>query len=62
MKSLRNVNKMILTLTPDVLVKTYFQNLKILKNFKDFTLLAPEYKNQKIYKTLHLLTMRDFQI
>ena len=45
-------NKMILTLTPDVLVKkNLFLKLEnILKNFKDFTLLAPEYKNQKIYK------------
>ncbi len=45
-------NNFVLTITPDVLIN---KNLiikieKIIKKLKNFTLLAPEYKNQKIYK------------
>ena len=45
-------NKFVLTLTPDVLIN---KNLivkieKVIDKLKNFTLLAPEYKNQKIYK------------
>ena len=45
-------NKFVLTITPDVLItKNLISKLeKIIDNFKDFTLLAPEFKNQKIYK------------
>ncbi len=45
-------NDFVLTITPDVLIsKNLILKLeKILNNFKKFTLLAPEYKNQKIYK------------
>ncbi len=45
-------NQIVLTLTPDVLInKKLIKNLeKIIKRFKDFYLIAPEYKNQKIYK------------
>ncbi len=45
-------NNLILTLTPDVLInqKLIFQLEKFLKIFKDFTLLAPEYKNQKVFQ------------
>ena len=45
-------NDIILTLTPDVLInKNLILNIeKFLTNFKNFTLIAPEYKNQNIYK------------
>ena len=45
-------NKFVLTLTPDVTLnrKLISKIQKILKSFKNFTLIAPEYKNQKIYK------------
>ena len=45
-------NKFVLTITPDVIVnrKLISKIQKILKSFKSFTLIAPEYKNQKIYK------------
>ena len=45
-------NKKVLTLTPDVIInKKLIKNLEnIIKKFKDFYLIAPEYKNQKIYK------------
>ena len=45
-------NKFVLTLTPDVLInKNLIIKLeKIIDKLKNFTLLAPEYKNQKIYK------------
>ena len=45
-------NNFVLTITPDVLIN---KNLiikieKVIDKLKNFTLLAPEYKNQKIYK------------
>ena len=45
-------NNFVLTLTPDVLInKNLITQLeKFLKKFKTFTLIAPEFKNQKIYK------------
>ena len=45
-------NHLILTLTPDVKIdKKLISKLeKFLLIFKNFTLIAPEYKNQKIYK------------
>ena len=45
-------NKIVLTITPDVLInKNLISKLeKIIDKFKSFTLLAPEFKNQKIYK------------
>ncbi len=45
-------NNFVLTLTPDVLIeKNMILKLeKFLVRFKNFSLLAPEYKNQKIYK------------
>lgn len=45
-------NNFVLTFTPDVIInKNLISNLeKFLKKFKNFTLVAPEYKNQKIYK------------
>ena len=47
-------NDIVLTLTPDVIInKNLILSLeKLLNNFKNFTLIAPEYKNQNIYKTL----------
>ena len=45
-------NKFVLTLTPDVFINKnlIFKIEKVINKFKNFTLLAPEYKNQKIYK------------
>ena len=45
-------NNFVLTLTPDVLInKNLISNIeKVIYKFKQFTLLAPEYRNQKIYK------------
>ncbi len=45
-------NNFILTITPDVVInKNLITKLeKIVYKLKNFTLLAPEYKNQKIYK------------
>ena len=45
-------NDFVLTLTPDVLINKnlIIQLEKFLKKFKTFTLIAPEFKNQKIYK------------
>ena len=45
-------NNFVLTLTPDVLIeKNMILKLeKFLSKFKKFSLLAPEYKNQKVYK------------
>ena len=45
-------NNFVLTLTPDVLIeKNMILKLeKFLSKFKNFSLLAPEYKNQKVYK------------
>ncbi len=45
-------NNFVLTITPDVVInKNLIEKIeKIINNFKKFTLLAPEYKNQKIYK------------
>ena len=45
-------NDIVLTLTPDVIInKNLILSLeKLLNNFKNFTLIAPEYKNQNIYK------------
>ncbi len=45
-------NDFVLTITPDVLVnKRLIEKIeKIIDKFKKFTLLAPEYKNQRIYK------------
>ncbi len=45
-------NNLILTLTPDVIIDNYLiKKLELfLQKFNNFTLLAPEYKNQKIYK------------
>ena len=45
-------NKFVLTITPDVILNRQLISKiqKVLKSFKNFTLMAPEYKNQKIYK------------
>ena len=45
-------NDFILTLTPDVIIdnKLISRLEKFLKTFRNFTLLAPEYRNQKIYR------------
>ncbi len=45
-------NNFVITLTPDVLIKKdlIYQIERFLKIFKNFTLAAPEFKNQKIYK------------
>ncbi len=45
-------NNFVLTLTPDVNISKDFliKLVKIVSSFKNFTLLAPEYKNQKVYK------------
>ena len=45
-------NNFVLTITPDVLINKnlIFIIEKIINKFKNFTLLAPEYRNQKIYK------------
>ena len=45
-------NNFVITLTPDVLIKKDLisQIEKFLKVFKNFTLAAPSFKNQKIYK------------
>ena len=45
-------NNFVLTITPDVLInKNLIDKIeKIINKFNQFTLLAPEYKNQKIYK------------
>ena len=45
-------NNFILTLTPDTLIKknVILEIEKTILKFKDFTLLAPEYKNQQIYR------------
>ncbi len=45
-------NNFLLTMTPDVIIdKKLIKSLEILlQRFKDFTLLAPEYKNLNIYK------------
>ncbi len=45
-------NNFVLTLTPDVIIdnKLILKLEKFISKFKNFTLLAPQYKNQKIYK------------
>ena len=45
-------NNFVITLTPDVLIKKdlIMRIEKFLKIFKNFTLAAPSFKNQKIYK------------
>ncbi len=45
-------HKLVLTLTPDINMSKILINQleKIVKTFKNFTILAPEYKNQKIHK------------
>jgi N-acetylglucosaminyl-diphospho-decaprenol L-rhamnosyltransferase len=45
-------NNFVLTITPDVLInKNLIEKIeKVINKYKKFTLLAPEYKNQKIYK------------
>ena len=45
-------NNFVLTVTPDVIItKKLISNIeKFLKTFKNFYLLAPEYKNKKIYQ------------
>ncbi len=45
-------NNFILTLTPDVIInkKLLLKLEKFLEKFKKFTLIAPEYRNQKIFK------------
>ena len=45
-------NNFVLTITPDVLInKNLIDKIeKIINKFNRFALLAPEYKNQKIYK------------
>ena len=45
-------NNFVLTITPDVLInKNLIEKIeKVINKLKRFTLLAPEYKNQKIYK------------
>ena len=55
-------NNFVLTITPDVVIN---ENLikkieKIINNFKKFTLLAPEYKNQKIYKNFTSFKNNEF--
>ena len=51
-----------LTITPDVVInKNLIEKIeKIINNFKTFTLLAPEYKNQKIYKNFTSLENIEF--
>ena len=48
----KSKNNYVLSLTPDVIINSNLINqiIKIIKSLKDFTLIAPEYKNQKIYK------------
>ena len=48
----KSKNNFIFTLTPDVIVnnKLILNIEKIVKSFKDFVLLAPEYRNKKIYQ------------
>ena len=45
-------NDIVLTLTPDVIInKNLIHSIeKLLNSFKNFTLIAPEYRNQNIYK------------
>ena len=45
-------NDFVLTITPDILInKNLIEKIeKVINKYKKFTLLAPEYKNQKIYK------------
>ena len=48
----KSKNNFVITVTPDVLInKQIILNIeKLLKNFNNFTLMAPEYKNKKIYQ------------
>ncbi len=55
-------NNFVLTITPDVIInKNLIEKIeKIINSFKKFTLLAPEYKNQKIYKNFTSLENIEF--
>ncbi len=55
-------NNFVLTITPDVLInKNLIEKIEeIIDKFKNFTLLAPEYKNQKIYKNFSSLDNIEF--
>ncbi len=55
-------NNFVLTITPDVIInKNLIEKIeKIINKFKKFTLLAPEYKNQKIYKNFTSLENNEF--
>ena len=60
-------NQIVLTLTPDVLInKKLITNLEnIVKKFKNFYLIAPEYKNQKKhknYQTISSMKNNSFKI
>ena len=48
----KSKHKFVITLTPDVLINnSLISNIeKVIKNMKNFSLLAPEYKNKKIYQ------------
>jgi len=48
----KSKNNFVITITPDVKIekKLILDLEKIIQNFKNFTLMAPEYRNDKIYK------------
>ena len=64
-------NNFVLTVTPDVIItkKLISKIEKFLKTFKNFYLLAPEYKNKKIYQNYkpvsnskNIIKFKDFQL
>ena len=59
----KSKNSYVLTLTPDVLINSkLIQKIsKILNSFKNFTLLAPVYKNQNIYKNFSPIDERNYK-
>ena len=60
----KSKNNFVFTLTPDVIVinKLILNIEKIVKNFKDFVLLAPEYRNKKIYQNYSPIDNSKFKV
>ena len=54
----KSKNNFVITITPDVKIekKLILDLEKIIRNFKNFTLMAPEYRNDKIYKNYSPIT------